>query len=115
MSSNKKENAVLKKSEAIDVEVIDPTKKNKSEYKGYMQWAISQDGTYWPTFDTCGRVPAGVYEVHTSNNGPFLKKRKFMLSDTVLELPMTISQEILRDMELFWEMRHKFEKYKMVY
>jgi SpoVK/Ycf46/Vps4 family AAA+-type ATPase len=100
-------------SDVIEREIIDPTKKDSK--KGYEQWAIAQDGTYWPTFDTTKKVPPGVYEIHSSSQGMYLKKQRFVLSDTVLELPMPVSQEILADMEIFWEMRHKFEKYKMVY
>jgi hypothetical protein len=118
MKKSKKESELLDKvqkfKEDIDIEIKDPSKRNEPR-KGFSQWAISQDGSYWPTFDTSIKVPAGVYEIHSSQNGPYMKRRKFTLSDTVLELPMTISEEILTDMQLFWDMRSKFEKYKMVY
>lgn len=83
--------------------------------KGYCQWSVSQDNTYWPTFRTVKLVPAGVFEIKHSQQGYFLQKQNFVLSDTVLELPTAISQEILKDIETFWDMKERFEKYKMVY
>jgi len=108
---------------------VDVILEEKAEYKtekisiedaaekviGYCQWAVGQDGCYIPTFTSTKSVPAGVYEIQRNNNGYFLQKQKVVLSDNILQLPIEQMQEILEDIENFWEMKDRFTKYKMVY
>ena len=82
---------------------------------GYCQWAVGQDGCYIPTFTSTKSVPCGVFEIHRSQNGYFLQKQKVVLSDNILQLPIPEMEEILLDIDSFWEMEEKFKKYKMVH
>lgn len=85
---------------------------------GFCKWAIGQDGSYIPTFESVYTVPSGVYEIMSSQNiGLFLKKQKLVSTDpeSVLKLPMPQMQEIIKDIDSFWSMDGKFKRYKMVH
>lgn len=85
---------------------------------GFCKWAIGQDGSYIPTFESVYTIPSGVYEIMSSPNiGLFLKKQKIIATDAnnILQLPMPQMQEIVKDIEDFWSMGDKFKKYKMVH
>lgn len=114
----------LKKEETIDAEVslIDKKTEDTSledaaeKVMGYCQWAVGQDGCYFPTFTSTDRVPAGVYEIHNDpHKGYFLQRQKNVLGDNLLELPIPEMQEIMMDLDNFWKMKDRFKKYKMVY
>lgn len=82
----------------------------------FKQWSLAGNGTYIPCFETAEAAPAGVYQIRASDrHGLYMKKQKIVLTDNLLELPITESQEIISDIEKFWEMRDGFRKYKMVY
>lgn len=83
---------------------------------GYCQWAVGQDGCYFPTFTTTGKTPPGVYEIlNDPNKGYYLQRQKVVLSDSIMELPIDEMKEILLDIDSFWEMESRFKKYKMVH
>jgi AAA+ superfamily predicted ATPase len=82
---------------------------------GYSQWAVQMDGCYRPTFNTVKLTPAGVYEINQDNNGYYIQKQKVILSDNIMRLPMEQMNEIMGDLENFWNMKDRFKKYNMVY
>jgi len=78
---------------------------------GYNQWAVHQGGKYTPTMPTVTQLPAGFYELGIDNQiGIYYEKRK-VDTDELFELPSDELQDIIQDIENFWERSDKYEEY----
>ena len=78
---------------------------------GYNQWAVHTGGRYTPTMPTVQQVPAGFYELGMDNQiGIFFEKRK-VDTDELFELPSDELQDIIQDIENFWERSNKYQEY----
>ena len=78
---------------------------------GYNQWAVHQGGKYTPTMPTVAQLPAGFYELGIDNQiGIYYEKRK-VDTDELFELPSDELQDIIQDIENFWERSDKYQEY----
>jgi SpoVK/Ycf46/Vps4 family AAA+-type ATPase len=78
---------------------------------GYNQWAVHTGGRYTPTMPTVQQIPAGFYELGMDNQiGIFFEKRK-VDTDELFELPSDELQDIIQDIENFWERSNKYQEY----
>lgn len=78
---------------------------------GYNQWAVHQGGKYTPTMPTVTQLPAGFYELGIDNQiGIYYEKRK-VDTDELFELPSDELQDIIQDIENFWERSDKYQEY----
>jgi len=106
---------VVKEKDAAEGKTRISLEADMGEKIGYCQWGIAMDGCYRPSFPSTPNVPDGVYEIGKDNSGMFLQRQKIVLSDNILQLPIPQMQEVMLDINSFWEMEHKFKKYKMVH
>jgi len=84
---------------------------NNEKTPGYNQWAVHTGGKYTPTMPTVQQVPAGFYELGMDNKiGIFFEKRK-VDTDELFELPSDELQDIIQDIENFWERSNKYQEY----
>lgn len=82
-----------------------------SQTSGYNQWAVHQGGKYTPTMPTVTQLPAGFYELGIDNQiGIYYEKRK-VDTDELFELPSDELQDIIQDIENFWERCDKYQEY----
>jgi Cdc6-like AAA superfamily ATPase len=81
------------------------------------QWSVGGDGSsYVPVNNTIKTIPAGVYNIHYSDRlGYYLSKSSHKKSDKVIELPIKEGQEIINDINNFWNLKPQFEKYKLTF
>ena len=86
-------------------------KASNCQTSGYNQWAVHQGGKYTPTMPTVTQLPAGFYELGIDNQiGIYYEKRK-VDTDELFELPSDELQDIIQDIENFWERSDKYEEY----
>lgn len=89
----------------------------KKKAEEVQQWTVHDAGiSFVPCNQTIREVPAGIYRINYSNQrGYYLNKNNEVLSDNVLQLPIPACEEIISDIESFWELKDQFVKYRMVY
>lgn len=71
-------------------------------------WAVTGDH-YSGVGKTTPTLPAGCYEPHVGENGPFLSKLA-VVTDNLLILPDDAARYILDDFSQFWEMKARFNE-----
>jgi len=77
----------------------------------YNQWAVHHGGKYTPTMPTVKQIPAGFYELGLDNQiGIYYEKRK-VDTDELFELPSDELQDIIQDIENFWERSDRYKEY----
>jgi SpoVK/Ycf46/Vps4 family AAA+-type ATPase len=79
-------------------------------------WQPLPDGEYCPAHATIDSVPSGLYEPHYNRdvNQVTLKKLPFT-TDELYKLPSVEIQEILSDIQKFWDSKELYENYKFVH
>jgi len=88
---------------------------NESSKETYSQWGISDGSKFYPTFPTTNRLDSGYYELnHSQQTGIFLQ-RKSVSTDELFSLPSTELQDILVDIEKFWERVDKYKEYNFIH
>ena len=79
-------------------------------------WGRLQDEEYSPSFPSANKVPAGIYEIKWNRqlSQHTLKKQPFK-TDELYQLPSYEIQDILKDIQNFWDRRDKYRKYNFVH
>lgn len=77
---------------------------------GYIQWTRLADGIFTHTGPTQKELDASAYTVFRNDQGLFLRKEK-IASDDLIEFKDSITDQILTEIELFWDSKKKFQKY----
>lgn len=79
-------------------------------------WGTLQNDEFVPAFKSVDKVPAGIYEIvwNRSVNQHTLKKQPFK-TDELYQLPSYEIQDILKDIQNFWDRRDKYREYNFVH
>lgn len=79
-------------------------------------WGTLQDEEFAPAFTSIPKVPAGIYEIiyNRELNCNTLKKQPFK-TDELYQLPSYEIQDILKDIQNFWDRRDKYKEYNFVH
>lgn len=81
----------------------------------YTQWSVNPGNIYSPTIPTAKALPAGFYDMmYTQNIGPCLSK-KTISADDLFVLPSPELEEIIQDIQNFWERRYVFKEYGLLH
>jgi len=82
---------------------------------GYNQWAVHPGGKFSPTMPTEKKIPPGFYELGQDNQiGFYLQKKKITL-DELYQLPSDELQDMIEDIEKFWDRKEKYKEYNFVH
>ena len=78
-------------------------------------WGTLQDEEFVPSFKSVDQVPSGIYELQYNRNVSqiTLKKQPFK-TDELYQLPSYEIQDILKDIQDFWDRRDKYREYNFV-
>ena len=90
--------------EEIEIDVTAPTP--VIEYNsptGYNQWAVHPGGKFSPTMPTEKKILPGFYEVGQDNQIGFYLQRKKITIDELYHLPSDELQDMIEDIEKFWD------------
>ena len=79
-------------------------------------WGTLQDEEFVPAFKSVDKVPAGIYEIvwNRSLSQHTIKKQPFK-TDELYQLPSYEIQDILKDIQNFWDRRDKYREYNFVH
>ena len=79
-------------------------------------WGTLQDEEFVPAFKSVDKVPAGIYEIvwNRSLSQHTLKKQPFK-TDELYQLPSYEIQDILKDIQNFWDRKDKYKQYSFVH
>lgn len=73
------------------------------------QWAASGNN-YQPVPATVKKLPAGLYEVHSTDSGIMFRKKAINV-DVLLKFPDTIYDDVLLEIEDFWQQGDAFKEH----
>jgi len=102
--------------EEIEIDVTAPTP--VIEYNsptGYNQWAVHPGGKFSPTMPTEKKILPGFYEVGQDNQIGFYLQRKKITIDELYHLPSDELQDMIEDIEKFWDRKEKYKEYNFVH
>jgi SpoVK/Ycf46/Vps4 family AAA+-type ATPase len=79
-------------------------------------WGTLPDEEFTPAFKSVEKVPAGIYEIvwNRSLSQHTIKKQPFK-TDELYQLPSYEIQDILKDIQNFWDRRDKYREYNFVH
>ena len=79
-------------------------------------WGTLPDEEFTPAFKSVDKVPAGIYEIvwNRSLSQHTIKKQPFK-TDELYQLPSYEIQDILKDIQNFWDRRDKYREYNFVH
>ena len=79
-------------------------------------WGTLQDEEFVPSFKSVDQVPSGIYELQYNRNVSqiTLKKQPFK-TDELYQLPSYEIQDILKDIQDFWDRIDKYREYNFVH
>lgn len=80
------------------------------------QWSVLQNETFLPSYVSIPQVPSGLYSIiwDSTMQSNVLIKQKLNI-DELYELPSPEIQNILKDIQLFWDRREIYKKYNFVH
>ena len=81
----------------------------------YKQWNYNGKNLYVPTGATVSTVPPSTYVVGYDNKTGFYLCKINVFSDDLLNLPIPEIDEITNDLNDFWQIKSKFDKYGFIY
>ena len=102
--------------EEIEIDVTAPTP--VIEYNsptGYNQGAVHPGGKFSPTMPTEKKILPGFYEVGQDNQIGFYLQRKKITIDELYHLPSDELQDMIEDIEKFWDRKEKYKEYNFVH
>ena len=79
-------------------------------------WGTLPDEEFTPAFKSVDKVPAGIYEIvwNRQLSQHTIKKQPFK-TDELYQLPSYEIQDILKDIQNFWDRREKYKEYNFVH
>lgn len=117
--ASKKYIDAMKESEKIEI-IEQPLSINSNieRIKEYSYWIVDSNNQYIPSLEliTIPKLLPGKYQIrwnHEYNRHMFVKEN--LVLDELIELPNPIFNEILNDIEYFWNNKKLFQKYKFAY
>ncbi len=75
-----------------------------------VQWAKLGDDTFTGSTATTTSLPAGTYKASYDSNGRLLLTKMRTISDKLIHLPDTSSEEVITSIKQFWGAKEKFRK-----
>ena len=100
----------------IYIENLNQDKNDKPINNSPTCWGTLQDEEFVPAFTSVQKVPAGIYEIvwNRQVNSHALKKQPFK-TDELYQLPSYEIQDILKDIQNFWDRKDKYRNYNFVH
>lgn len=95
--------------------VIQGKKADKDQIENISQWTASGNGIYFPTGASRPHLEAGVYNVFTTFDGKSGLQSVPVNSDGIYNLPDMATQEVLAEVEKFWNSEHLYRKHNLLY
>lgn len=82
-----------------------------SQLEVYKCWSIHSPKKFVPSGQTFGGLAPGVYKLFHSNIAPIIFEIQDTMVDDLMEFPDSLSDDILKEIDLFWDRAEKFKYY----
>lgn len=102
--------AMLGKQSPDVPELGNPTAGENGNSRNYTQWTFLGNGIWGPAGSTRQKLNSHAYTVFRNDHGTFLQEEN-VSSDDLIEFKDSITDQILAEIELFWDSKEKFKKY----
>lgn len=86
----------------------------KDSFTTLNQWSLIGPNTFMATGPTLKTLKPGMYTIKMVNGNPLFVQREIMV-DELLQFPETIYSKVISEVEMFWEARETFYKYKFLH
>lgn len=78
------------------------------------RWA-SDNERFWACKTTYDVLPAGLYKPMNSNQIGFYLEKQIIDTDELIVLPDTASEQVLQEIEKFWELKEQFDNHGFIH
>jgi hypothetical protein len=95
--------------------VIQSKKADSDQVENISQWTAAGNGAFFPTGASRPKLAAGVYNVYTTFDGKSGLMSVPVSSDGIYNLPDMATQEVLKEVEKFWNSEHLYRKHNLLY
>lgn len=113
------DNQETKEAEAPSIYLNDAFKlKKEKNTKSYTSWIVDTNNQFIPTLEliTIDKLEPGKYKIKWNDEyNRFMFVKEILQLDELIELPNPIFNDILNDINYFWEHKSAFTKYKFAY
>lgn len=92
-------------------ELAFPDDEDEKELKFSLTQYANMGGAYCPTSKTIGTLPPDCYNVVNTPNGEILFVPQKIVTDKLMRLPDSKSDEVVEEIEKFWTLKAKFKEY----
>jgi hypothetical protein len=86
----------------------------KEENLKFNQWMEQSGDKFFPASSTVKQLKSGMYSFDTCMNGLFLKSEPIN-TDGLVEFPDSVSNEVLKQIEIFWDSYGEYKKYDFLH
>lgn len=91
------------------------SKDTNTKPEHYTQWSVYPGNVFSPTIPTAEKLPAGFYDLTYSQSDGICLSKKSVSADDLFLLPSFELEEIIKDIQNFWERRDVFKKYGLLH
>lgn len=95
--------------------VITSDKADSDKVENISQWTAQGNGAFFPTGASRPHLSAGVYNVITTIDGKSGLQSVPINSDGIYSLPDMATQEVIKEVEQFWNSEHLYRKHNLLY
>lgn len=88
------------------------------EKMNFCQWEKVGNRSFYPKAEIVlrERIPPGYYKVsYNQDRRSYFVHQREIISDELIMLPIEKGQEIIDDIQLFWQMKERYEKYNLIH
>jgi energy-coupling factor transporter ATP-binding protein EcfA2 len=96
--------------------IVDPSpisKEEKNKAGQLCQYAEYSNG-YAPATRTLAQLPPGVYNIAAGTSQYYFSPQK-VITDNLLRLPDSKSEDVIKEIERFWTLKAKFQRYGLTH
>lgn len=81
----------------------------------FVQWTSTDGAAFFPAARSVQALIPGLYEIHTTPDGRLYFDQVDIGTEGLLTFPETASQQVVSEIELFWEKEEMFRNHKLAF
>lgn len=106
---------VLKGQPAPEEDSVSPSAAAEDKNKTYSQWNTSDGNIFTPAHVCTPQLPPGYYEIRSSQQIGLYFTRLNISTESILKLPDSNSDAVVKEIVKFWNKEELFKKYGLTY
>jgi len=81
----------------------------------FIQWTTTDDKAFFPAARSVKALEPGLYEIRLTGNGALYFSKVPMGTEKLLKFPETQSQNVVKEIETFWEREEMFKTHQLAF